>query len=53
MYYTASVTALAFFGPLGESTTAVLDQFDPRELAVITRFTEAIAHAMNTHVEQV
>ncbi|MFF9363859.1 MarR family winged helix-turn-helix transcriptional regulator [Streptomyces griseoluteus] len=44
-------TALAFFGPLGQSTTAVLAQFDPDELAVITRFTEAIANAMNAHVE--
>ncbi|MFE4703355.1 MarR family winged helix-turn-helix transcriptional regulator [Streptomyces sp. NPDC056738] len=46
-------TALAFFGPLGQSTTTVLDQFDPDELAVIARFTEAIAQTMNTHAEQV
>ncbi|WP_333761966.1 hypothetical protein [Streptomyces sp. IBSBF 2390] len=41
-------TALAFFGPLGESTAGVLDQFDPAELDVIARFTTAIAQAMNT-----
>ncbi|MGY4998873.1 MarR family winged helix-turn-helix transcriptional regulator [Streptomyces sp. 900105245] len=45
-------TALAFFGPLGESTAGVLDRFDPAELDVIARFTTAIAQAMNTHVEQ-
>ncbi|WP_063797394.1 MarR family winged helix-turn-helix transcriptional regulator [Streptomyces sp. AS58] len=46
-------TALAFFGPLDESTNAILDQFNASELDVIARFTDAIAQAMKAHVEQI
>ncbi|OIJ64428.1 hypothetical protein WN71_029040 [Streptomyces mangrovisoli] len=44
-------TALSFFGPLADSTTAVLDGFDDAEIDVVARFTAAIADAMNAHVE--
>jgi DNA-binding MarR family transcriptional regulator len=44
-------TALAFFGPLGERTEAVMDQFDDDELAVVARFMASAAAAMRRHAE--
>jgi DNA-binding MarR family transcriptional regulator len=45
-------TALAFFGPLGERTEAIMDQFSPDELDVIARFMTAVSDSMHAHLEQ-
>lgn len=44
-------TGMAFFGPLGRLTDAAMDQFDPAELAVVSRFLGAAADAMRDHLE--
>jgi hypothetical protein len=44
-------TGMAFFGPPGERTNAILDEFTPGELAVIQRFITAAAAAMHDHLE--
>jgi DNA-binding MarR family transcriptional regulator len=45
-------TALAFFGSLGARAHAVLDQFGPDELAVISAFIGAMADSMHEHVTE-
>ena len=43
-------TGLAFFGPLGQRTDAILDQFTGEQLEVILRFISAVADSMHDHV---
>ncbi len=43
-------TGMAFFGPLGQRTEAVIDQFDENERAVIARFLEAAAASLHDHL---
>jgi hypothetical protein len=43
-------TGMAFFGPLGERTYAILDEFTAGELSVIQRFVTAAAASMNGHL---
>ena len=43
-------TGLAFFGPLGERTYAVLDQFTGEQADVILRFLNAAADSLHEHV---
>lgn len=45
-------TGIQFFGPLGDRTNAVLDQFSDRELEVIERFAVACADALHEHVAE-
>lgn len=45
-------TGLAFFGPLAQRTDAVLDHFSPPELAIIQRFSAAMADSVHDHIEQ-
>jgi DNA-binding MarR family transcriptional regulator len=40
----------AFFGPLGDRTSAILASFSPAELAVISQFVTAAASALHDHV---
>jgi len=44
-------TGMAFFGPLGERTHAILDEFTAEELSVIERFVTAAAASMHDHLE--
>ncbi len=41
--------AHAFFSPLGERTTAVMDHFAPEELATVARFLRAMNQAIEEH----
>lgn len=45
-------TAMAFFGPLGARTQAVIDQFSPAEQELILRFITAAADSMNAHLAE-
>jgi len=40
----------AFFGPLGERTDRVMDQFSPEDLLVVLRFLTAIAEQMRGYL---
>jgi DNA-binding MarR family transcriptional regulator len=46
-------TGLAFFGPLGDLTHAVMNDFDPIELATIARFLTAAAAALHGHLDDI
>jgi DNA-binding MarR family transcriptional regulator len=43
-------TAMAFFGPLGQRTRAVIDQFTPAEQEVILRFLTGAANSVREHL---
>jgi DNA-binding MarR family transcriptional regulator len=43
---------LAFFGPLGATTEAIMDQFAPDELRIVDRFMQAASRAMHDHLER-
>lgn len=45
-------TAMAFFGPLGARTQAVIDRFTPAEQDVVLRFLDATADAVRDHMDE-
>jgi DNA-binding MarR family transcriptional regulator len=45
-------TGLAFFGPLGERTNTIMDQFTEDELAVIAQFLSTLAESLHEHVRE-
>ena len=45
-------TAMAFFGPLGQRTQAVIDQFSPAEQDIILRFITGAAESMKSHLAE-
>jgi DNA-binding MarR family transcriptional regulator len=45
-------TGVAFFGPLGERTGRILEQFSEAELATIHRFITGAAESIHDHVTE-
>ena len=45
-------TGMAAFGPLGERTHAILDEFTAEELSVIRRFVTAAAASRHDHLKR-
>lgn len=43
-------TAWSFFGPLGDRGSTVMDDFDDAELAVVERFLDGMADALQRHL---